>query len=79
MKYCNKDIIDVIVELEDGKYRAGFKEDYNGYIKADINLAYYRRGLEMAGMPEAKINKLRKVAQKIFKAKLEEEDINDKD
>ena len=79
MVYCNKDIMDVMIEKEEKKIEAHKEHSFNDYLKAESNLQYFVLGLQMAGMPEVKTLKLKRVAMKILEKKLEEADMNDKD
>ena len=79
MKYCNKDIMDVMIEREEKKIEAKVEHSFGNYLKADTSLNYFVLGLQMAGMLEAKTLKLKKVAMKILEKKIEEADVNDKD
>ena len=79
MKYCNKDIMDVMIEKEEAKIEAQGVESFGEYLKAETSLNYFVLGLQMAGMSEVKTLKLKKVAMKILAAKIEEADANDKD
>ena len=79
MKYCNKDIMDVMVEREEKKIEAQAEHSFGNYLKAETSLNYFVLGLQMAGMSEAKTLKLKKVAMKILEKKVEEADVNDKD
>ena len=79
MVYCNKDIMDVMIEREEAKANSKREHSFGDYLKADMSLSYFVLGLQMAGMPEIKTLKLKRVAMKILKKKLEEADVNDKD
>ena len=78
MKYCNKDIMDIMIEKEEAKTEAQGIDSFGEYLRAETSLNYFVLGLHMAGMSESKTLKLKKVAMKILAAKVEEADINDK-
>jgi len=76
MKYCNKDIMDVMIEREEKKTEAKKEHSFGDYLKAEMSLSYFVLGLQMAGMSESKTLKLKKVAMKILTAKTKEVDVN---
>lgn len=79
MVYCNKDIMDVMIYLEERKIEAEKSENFVAYLQAGTSYNYFIKGLWMAGMPEAKTLKLKRVAMKILEKKIEEADVNGKD
>ena len=79
MTYCNKDIMDVMILLEEQKIEAQEPKDFGAYLKAEISLGYFIKGLQMAGMSEVKTIKLKRVAMKILEAKTKEADENGTD
>ena len=78
MKYCNKDVIDVMVALEREKFKARRGEDFGDFIRAETKMCYYIKGLQMAGMPEVKTAKLGKISLTILEQRLETEGNSEK-